>query len=149
MIQEVSRRYRESDSPFGNPVCFTSGLVVVTRFDIWLTRLVIFLFLILEVFQYLSQALSDWRRVKMFCRYIVQEHSWLNNHVLVRHLLFLMCRLKMTRQYWSNTVGQYSLLHACIQSEISCISCLWLPSWMRSFLIRTSITTHRHLSGSV
>ncbi|KAF8754874.1 hypothetical protein HU200_011412 [Digitaria exilis] len=36
-----------------------SVLIIATKFDIWLARLVIFMFLILEAFQYLSLVLSD------------------------------------------------------------------------------------------
>ncbi|KAF8776663.1 hypothetical protein HU200_003389 [Digitaria exilis] len=127
---------------------YNDSVIIATRFDIWLTRLVISLFLILESFQYLSLVLSDWHRVKLFCCYVIQEHSWLKNRIFTS-LVLRMCSLKMTRRYWSNTVGQYSLLHASIQPEISCFSCLWMPKWMRSFLIWTSMTTHHDLPDSV
>lgn len=83
--------------------------------NILLTRLVIALFLILELFHY-SSALSlvyfsDWHKVKMFCRY-VRKPSWILQRLL---RLALMCR-PSTRQHWnSNEIGQYSLLHACLR----------------------------------
>lgn len=86
----------------------------------------------------------------MFCCYVIQERSWQKNHILAS-LILRMCRLQMTKRYWSNTVGQYSLLHACIQfqSKNSCFSCLWPHMRIRSFLTRTSMATHRDLPDSV
>ncbi|KAF8650578.1 hypothetical protein HU200_063955 [Digitaria exilis] len=119
----------------------SSNSVVGTRFDIWLARLVIFMFLILETVQYLSLVLSDWHRVKRYCRFCLHYRREANEvKLFLRGLIFLAWELVSNRKYWSNTVGQYSLLHACIRSR------LWLPGWMSSFLIRT---THRHLPNSV
>ncbi|XP_052138841.1 uncharacterized protein LOC127757381 [Oryza glaberrima] len=120
---------------------------VTTGFDIWLTRIVIALFLILESFQYLTLVFSDWHKVKMLCRY-VREPSWQNQPVL-ELMLKLMCRVRLIR-YWNNSVGQYSLLLACLHSRCNaCIWCLPLPKRMSRFLLRSRATRHRKLPEEV
>uniref|UniRef100_A0A0D9XXJ5 DUF4220 domain-containing protein n=1 Tax=Leersia perrieri TaxID=77586 RepID=A0A0D9XXJ5_9ORYZ len=92
-----------------------------TSLDIWLARLVITLFLVLELSQYLSLVLSDWHRVKMLSRYILHRQWWCRRPIL-ETLLWLTCRATLTRSYWSNSVGQYSLLHACLHNHTTRVS---------------------------
>ncbi|KAF8740062.1 hypothetical protein HU200_013832 [Digitaria exilis] len=92
----------------------SSNGIAATGFDIWLTRTVIALFLVLESFQFFMLVFSDWHKVKMLCRY-VREPSWHNRPGLQR-MLKLMCQVRLTR-YWNNSVGQYSLLPACLHYQ--------------------------------
>jgi hypothetical protein len=119
---------------------------VATGFDIWLTRTVIALFLVLESFQFLMLVFSDWHKVKMLCRY-VREPSWHNRPALQR-MLKLMCQVRLTR-YWNNSVGQYSLLLACLHSLRRGVWRLPLPGWIMGFLIRSRVTRHRRLPEEV
>uniref|UniRef100_A0A0E0FAC1 DUF4220 domain-containing protein n=1 Tax=Oryza meridionalis TaxID=40149 RepID=A0A0E0FAC1_9ORYZ len=123
---------------------------VTTRFDIWLTRIIIALFLVLESFQYFTLVFSDWHKVKMLCRYILNE-AWHNSPFLERTLGFV-CRVNLTR-YWNNSLGQHSLLHACLRYEQGLCCRVGrappLPRWIASFLIRTRTTVHRQLPGEV
>jgi hypothetical protein len=115
--------------------------------DIWLARCVIVLFLILETFQYLSLVLSDWHKVKMLCRY-VHRPSW-QGHPVLERLLWLMCRAAPRNKYWSNSVGQYSLLHACLQNERSCLARIAFHKWIKGQLTRMRTVSHRSLPTSV
>lgn len=85
--------------------------------DTLITRCAVVAFMIMELFQYLaalSRLLSDGHKVKMLCRCVRKPSpSW---QVLYERLLWLMCRATPRRRYWSNSVGQYSLLHACLQN---------------------------------
>ncbi|TVU40148.1 hypothetical protein EJB05_13598, partial [Eragrostis curvula] len=119
---------------------------VSTAFDIWLTRTVIVLFIVLESFQYLTLVFSDWHKVKMLCRY-VQDASWQNHAGLARMLNF-MCRVRLIR-YWNNSVGQYCLLKACLHSQRPGIWRLPLPQCVWGFLIRSRMTNHRKLTHEV
>ncbi|XP_066342552.1 uncharacterized protein [Miscanthus floridulus] len=119
---------------------------VATGFDIWLTRTVIVLFLVLESFQFLMLVFSDWHKVKMLCRY-VREPSWHSRPGLQR-MLKLMCRFRLIG-YWNNSVGQYSLLSACLHSQRKGVWRLPLPWWFMGFLIRTRTTRHRNLPEEV
>ncbi|KAF8659914.1 hypothetical protein HU200_058155 [Digitaria exilis] len=121
---------------------------ISTGLDIWLARLVIALFVILELFQYLSLVLSDWHKVKLLCRY-VRRRSW-HGHRAMEMLLWLVCRATLTTRYWSNTVGQYSLLHACLENERSWI--LRMPlrhEWVKRRLTEARTVTRRNLPTSV
>ncbi|WVZ71834.1 hypothetical protein U9M48_020369 [Paspalum notatum var. saurae] len=126
----------------------SNGTVVAaaTGFDMWLTRTVIALFLLLESFQFLMLVFSDWHKVKMLCRY-VREPSWHNRPALQR-MLKLMCRVRLTR-YWNNSVGQYSLLLACQSSRRRGMWRLPLPGRIMGFLIRSRVTRHRRLPEEV
>jgi hypothetical protein len=115
--------------------------------DIWLARCVIVLFLILETFQYLSLVLSDWHKVKMLCRY-VHRPSW-QGHPVLERLLWLMCRAAPRNKYWSNSVGQYSLLHACLQNERSCLARIAFHKWIKGQLTRMRTVSRRSLPTSV
>lgn len=117
-----------------------------TMFDIWLTRMIIILFVILESFQYVRLVFSDWHKVKMLCRY-VRDDSW-QKHRIFEMLLKFMCNVRLTR-YWSNSVGQYWLLHACFQSENSFFLRMLspLPEWMWGFLAR-SRSAGRRVAGT-
>ncbi|KAG2645304.1 hypothetical protein PVAP13_2KG363500 [Panicum virgatum] len=78
--------------------------IVSTGLDIWLARLVIVLFVILELFQYLSLVLSDWHKVKLLCRY-VRRRSWHGRRSL-EALLWLVCRATLTTSFqWRHTTG--------------------------------------------
>uniref|UniRef100_A0A0D9XXI8 DUF4220 domain-containing protein n=1 Tax=Leersia perrieri TaxID=77586 RepID=A0A0D9XXI8_9ORYZ len=125
----------------------SSSSVVATGFDIWLTRIVITLFLILESFQYMTLVFSDWHKVKMLCRY-VREESW-HNHSGLDLMLKLMCRVRLI-PYWNNSVGQYSVLLSCLQSNLrrrplpkGMARFLRLPKWMMRFLRRSGTMTHQ------
>ncbi|XP_006664403.3 uncharacterized protein LOC102699739 [Oryza brachyantha] len=129
--------------PPGGSVDYTT-----TSLDIWLARLVITLFLLLELFQYLSLVLSDWHKVKMLCRY-VRHRPWWRRHRILEMLLWLACRATLTRSYWSNSVGQYSLLHACHHSESSCLlTRVPLHRWVKDRLIATRSVTRRSLPAA-
>ncbi|KAL6905506.1 hypothetical protein ACP4OV_003107 [Aristida adscensionis] len=117
-----------------------------TGFDIWLTRLVIILFIILESFQYLTLLFSDWNKVKMLCRYVGDER-WQKRPLLERLLRF-MCHVRLTR-YWNNSVGQYCLLRACFQSERSYILRMPLPGCISGFLTWRRVTHHKELTAPV
>ncbi|CAL4903888.1 unnamed protein product [Urochloa decumbens] len=121
--------------------------ISTTGFDIWLTRTVIILFVLLELFQYSMLVFSDWHKVTMLCRY-VQDKSWQKCSIL-EMLLGLMCHVTLKRQYWSNSVGQYSLLHTCIRSENELMFRLPLPSLIRRFLVRNRMMTRRDLPMTV
>ncbi|RLN23388.1 uncharacterized protein C2845_PM07G03540 [Panicum miliaceum] len=99
-----------------------SSKAVAAGYDIWLTRTVIALFLVLESFQFLMLVFSDWHKVKMLCRY-VRDKSWHNRPVLQR-MLRLMCQRK----------GVWRLP---------------LPGWIMGFLIRSRMTRHRKLPEEV
>ncbi|KAF8645467.1 hypothetical protein HU200_066163 [Digitaria exilis] len=121
---------------------------ISTGLDIWLARLVIALFVILELFQYLSLVLSDWHKVKLLCRY-VRRRSW-HGHRAMEMLLWLVCRATLTTRYWSNTVGQYSLLHACLENERSWILRMpLLHEWVKGRLTEARRITRRSLPTSV
>uniref|UniRef100_A0A0A9GFR3 DUF4220 domain-containing protein n=1 Tax=Arundo donax TaxID=35708 RepID=A0A0A9GFR3_ARUDO len=128
-------------NPRGNVNFITTGP------DIWLARFVIVLFLILELFQYLSLVLSDWHKVKMLCRY-VRNPSWQGRPIL-EMLLWLMCRATLTTRYWSNSVGQYCLLHACFENERSCLLRMPLHKWIKGLVIDTRRVTRRSLPVTV
>jgi hypothetical protein len=119
---------------------------VSTGFDIWLTRAVIALFVVLESFQYLTLVFSDWHKVKMLCRY-VRDASW-QNHAGLERMLKLMCGVRLIR-YWNNSVGQYSLLLACLPHRCSRILSPLLPQRIMAFLIRSRMTSHRKLTDEV
>nr|TKW07189.1 hypothetical protein SEVIR_7G291200v2 [Setaria viridis] len=121
--------------------------ISTTGFDIWLTRMVIILFVLLELFQYSMLVFSDWHKVTMLCRY-VQDKLW-QKHPILEMLLGPMCRVALKRQYWSNSVGQYSLLHTCIRSENELMFRLPLPSLIRRFLVRNRMMTRRDLPMTV
>ncbi|CAL4915168.1 unnamed protein product [Urochloa decumbens] len=120
---------------------------VTTGVDIWLTRFVIALFVMLQLFQYLSLVLSDWHKVKMLCRYL-RKPSW-QGHRILEWLLWLMFRATLTASYWSNSVGQYSLLHACLKNERSCLARVPLHKWIKGGLNRIRTVSHRTLPVSV
>lgn len=121
-----------------------ASAAVSTSFDIWLTRMVIVLFMALESFQYLALVFSDWHKVKMLCRY-VRNAPW-HSHSGWEQMLKFMCRVRLIR-YWKNSVGQYSLLLACLPSQR--IWRLPLPQWITGFLIRSRMTSHRRLPEEV
>ncbi|CAN6299390.1 unnamed protein product [Urochloa humidicola] len=124
-----------------------SLMVTAGAVDIWLTRFVIALFLMLQLFQYLSLVLSDWHKVKMLCRYL--RKPWWQGHPILERLLWLMLRATLTTAYWSNSVGQYSLLHACLKNERSCLAHLPLHKWIKGGLNRIRTVSHRTLPFSV
>jgi hypothetical protein len=124
----------------------SSSAAVATGYDIWLTRTVIALFLVLESFQFLMLVFSDWHKVKMLCRY-VRDKSWHNRPGLQR-MLKLMCQVRLIG-YWNNSVGQYSLLLACLHSQRKGVWQLPLPGTIMGFLIRSRMTRHRKLPEEV
>lgn len=136
---------------YHNPKPGSSGggmSFVTTSIDIWLARFVIALFLILELYQYMSLVLSDWHKVKMLCRY-VRKPSW-QGHPLMERLLWLMCRATLTTRYWSHSVGQYSLLHACLKSNRSCILArMPLHKWIKGVLTGMKTVSRRSLPVTV
>ncbi|XP_066354957.1 uncharacterized protein [Miscanthus floridulus] len=140
------RRYHHHDHRRSNT---TAGGFIATGLDIWLARLVIVLFLILELFQYLSLVLSDWHKVKMTCRY-VRKLPW-HGHPVVEMVLWLMSRATLTSRYWSNSVGQYSLLHACFQNQIRSSSLVRMPlhRWLPKVVVEARRVTRRSLPVSV
>ncbi|XP_062182161.1 uncharacterized protein LOC133886489 [Phragmites australis] len=111
------------------------NLITTTGLDIWLARSVIVLFLILEMFQYLSLVLSDWHKVKMLCRY-VRKPSWQGRPVL-EMLLWLMCRATLTRRYWSDS------------NESSCLLRMPLHRWIKGLVMETRTVTRRSLPATV
>ncbi|KQJ91960.1 uncharacterized protein LOC104585165 [Brachypodium distachyon] len=131
--------YRRSPAP---PQGYPNNIIVTTMFDIWLTRVIILLFLVLESFQYLALVFSDWHKVKTLCRYVLNE-AWHNSPLLERTLR-LICRVKLTR-YWNGSLGQHSLLHACLVRHDK-------PPRVLRFLTsgrRTATADRRKLPGSV
>uniref|UniRef100_A0A0D9XXJ4 DUF4220 domain-containing protein n=1 Tax=Leersia perrieri TaxID=77586 RepID=A0A0D9XXJ4_9ORYZ len=68
--------------------------------------------------------------VKMLCHYIRHRCP------ILETLLWLMCRATLTRSYWSNSVGLYSLLHACLHNHMT-----WVPAVHR--WITTSVAVMR------
>ncbi|XP_052138840.1 uncharacterized protein LOC127757380 [Oryza glaberrima] len=111
--------------------------------------LVISLFLVLELSQYLSLVLSDWHRVKMLCRY-VRHRPWWQGHPILEKFLWLTCRATLTRSYWSNSVGQYSLLHSCLENQSSCLlTRVPLHRWVKDQLATTRAVTRRSLPVAV
>ncbi|XP_039818409.1 uncharacterized protein LOC120680895 [Panicum virgatum] len=140
-------RYRSSSSSSPAGAGGNINFFITTGLDIWLARLVIVLFVILELFQYLSLVLSDWHKVKLLCRY-VRKPSWHGRRVL-EMLLWLMCRATLTTQYWSNSVGQYSLVHACLENETSCLVRMPLHKWVKGRLIQARRVTRRSLPVAV
>ncbi|KAF7050652.1 hypothetical protein CFC21_058986 [Triticum aestivum] len=122
---------------------------VTTVFDIWLTRMMIVLFLILESLQYFTLVFSDWHKVKVLCRYVLNE-AWHNSPFLERILAFI-CRVRLT-PYWNNSLGQHSLLHACHRYEQGRLRRVWglqLPGRIAGFLIRSRMTDRRKLPAAV
>ncbi|CAN6173932.1 unnamed protein product [Urochloa humidicola] len=117
-----------------------------TAFDIWLTRMVIMLFTVLESFQYLSLVFSDWNKVKMLCRY-VRDETWQHRPVVERLLRF-MCHVRLA-PYWNNSVGQHCLLYACFERERSRLLRMPLPGCARGLLARRKTTHHRRLTAAV
>ncbi|KAL6641773.1 hypothetical protein ACP70R_019954 [Stipagrostis hirtigluma subsp. patula] len=117
--------------------------------NIWFTRGVIALFLILELFQYLSSLslalLSDCHKVRMLCLY-VRKPSW-QGHPILERLLRLMFRSTLTTRYWSHSLGQYSLVQACwLQHERSCLARTpLLHRWIKG----TRTVSHRNLPVEV
>uniref|UniRef100_A0ACD5ZHL4 Uncharacterized protein n=1 Tax=Avena sativa TaxID=4498 RepID=A0ACD5ZHL4_AVESA len=85
--------------------------------DIFITRCAVVAFMIMELFQYLaalSRLLSDGHKVKMLCRCVRKpSSSW---QVVYERLLRMMCHATPRRRYWSDSVGQYSLVHVCLQN---------------------------------
>jgi hypothetical protein len=121
---------------------------VATGLDIWLARFVIALFVILELYQYLSLVLSDWHKVKMMCRY-ARKPSW-HGHAIWEWLLWLMCTATLTTRYWNHSVAQYSLLHACLQSELRCVARTpLLPRLIKDLLMQCRTVTRRDLPVTV
>ncbi|CAN6195514.1 unnamed protein product [Urochloa humidicola] len=117
-----------------------------TAFDMWLTRMVIILFTVLESFQYLSLVFSDWNKVKMLCRY-VRDETWQRRPVVERLLRF-MCHVRLA-PYWNNSVGQHCLLYACFETEHSRLLRMPLPGCARGLLARSKTTHHRRLTAAV
>ncbi|CAL4903866.1 unnamed protein product [Urochloa decumbens] len=100
-------------------------IAAATRFDIWLTRMMLVLFVALESFQYLLMLFSDWHKVKLMCRY-VRDKSWQNRPVL-ENLLRLMFQVRLT-PYWDDSVGQHSVIYSAVpvaEHQYGCI--LHLP----------------------
>ncbi|OEL33700.1 hypothetical protein BAE44_0005281 [Dichanthelium oligosanthes] len=134
---------------------------VTTGLDIWLARFVIVLFLVLELFQYLSLVLSDWHKVKVVCRYARQQQRQQADNkkqqqqqqvLLKRLVLWLMSRATLTTGYWSNSVGQYSLLHACLANQQrSCFGLAGMPlhPWIKGLLTRIRTVTRPNLPVTV
>ena len=104
-------RYRGPDPDGDDALVGSSAAAVATGFDIWLTRLTIVLFVMVESFQYMTLLFSDWHKVSMACRY-VRHPRWRGQPIMER-LLGFICSFTLTTRYWSNSVGQYSLLGAC------------------------------------
>lgn len=130
-----------NNSPAGNRSLVTTGV------DFWLTCFVIALFVILQLFQYLSLILSDWHKAKMLCRYL-RKPSW-QGHPILERLLWLMFRATLTASYWSNSLGQYSLLHACLENERSCLAHMPLCKWIKGSLNQARTVSHRNLPVTV
>uniref|UniRef100_A0A8I6Y8P2 DUF4220 domain-containing protein n=1 Tax=Hordeum vulgare subsp. vulgare TaxID=112509 RepID=A0A8I6Y8P2_HORVV len=134
---------------YNNRSMANSGFVT-TVLDIWLARFVIVLFVILELFQYMSLVLSDWHKVKMMCRYVrrckPRASSW---WPVLERLPLLLCRATLTRSYWSNSVGQYSLLHACLDDERSWLARVPMHRWIKDQLSRIRTVTRPNLPLSV
>ncbi|XP_039815358.1 uncharacterized protein LOC120678296 [Panicum virgatum] len=141
LLSPALLRYRSPQA--GN----RSRSLVTTGVDIWLTRFVIALFVVLQLFQYLSLILSDWHKVKMLCRYL-RKPSW-QGHPIMEKLLWLMFRATLTTSYWSNSMGQYSLLHACLQNERFCLAHMPLHKWIRGSLNQTRTVSRRNLPVTV
>lgn len=121
---------------------------VTTVFDIWLTRMMIVLFLILESLQYFTLVFSDWHKVKVLCRYVLNE-AWHNSPFLER-ILRSICQVRLI-PYWNNSLGQYSLLHACHRYEQGRLRRVWglpLPRRVVHFLIRSRMTDRRKLPAA-
>ncbi|KQJ86421.1 uncharacterized protein LOC104584850 [Brachypodium distachyon] len=136
-------RYRNPDHPG-----LSSTRFVATGIDIWLARFVIALFLVLELYQYLSLVLSDWHKVKMLCRYVCKP-SW-QGHPIMERLLWLMCRATLTTRYWSHSVGQYSLLHGCLRSNRSCVLArVPLHKWIKGVLTGMKTVSRKTLPVTV
>ncbi|CAD6267620.1 unnamed protein product [Miscanthus lutarioriparius] len=68
-------RYRGPDPEGDDALVGSSAAAVATGFDIWLTRLTIVLFLMVESFQYMTLLFSDWHKVSMACRFSVSSKS--------------------------------------------------------------------------
>lgn len=65
----------------------------------------------------------------------------------MERLLGFICSFTLTTRYWSNSVGQYSLLGACIQSQNSFVARVpfLLPKRVRGILFRRSFVAHQDL----
>jgi len=138
--------YRGPDDPEGGDALVgSSAAAVATAFDIWLTRLTIVLFVMVESFQYMTLLFSDWHKVSMACRY-VRHPRWRGQPIMER-LLGFICSFALRTRYWSNSVGQYSLLGACIRSQNSLVARVpfLLPKRVRGILFRRSFVAHQDL----
>ncbi|KAE8779712.1 hypothetical protein D1007_47284 [Hordeum vulgare] len=99
-------------------------LVTSTR-DILVTKIAL---VALSIFQFLniwSYCLSDWAKVSLVCKYVTQP-SWQEND-FIKKLLLLQGRPHKWIQYWSNNLGQYSILDSFSSSYWDRLK-RWLPS---------------------
>ncbi|KAL5201827.1 hypothetical protein ABZP36_036181 [Zizania latifolia] len=99
--------------------------------DLFVTRVVVSLYIFLESYQFLSLVLSDWHKVKMMCHYVLKE-SWHRARVDIP--MKVLCRLHVSR-YWKNTINQYFLLDSSVgsyrvRSLLSTLTLQLLDPWI-------------------
>ncbi|KAG8056901.1 hypothetical protein GUJ93_ZPchr0002g23420 [Zizania palustris] len=109
LFSSVLLHYRPSTSSRVNIIIHSFNL------DLFVTRVVVSLYIFLESYQFLSLMLSDWHKVKMMCHYVLKS-SW--HRASVEIPMKLLCRLNVSR-YWKNTINQYFLLDTSVGSSSS------------------------------
>ncbi|XBI67975.1 hypothetical protein VPH35_047240 [Triticum aestivum] len=91
---------------YGKEVCH--HFVETSARDILVTKIVLVALLIFQLPQISSYCLSDWAKVSLVCKYVTHP-SWQEND-FIKKLLLLQGRPHKWIQYWSNNLGQYSIL---------------------------------------
>uniref|UniRef100_A0A0E0B3J6 DUF4220 domain-containing protein n=1 Tax=Oryza glumipatula TaxID=40148 RepID=A0A0E0B3J6_9ORYZ len=100
LFSSVLLHYRPSTTAKVNIIIHSFNL------DLFVTRLVVALYIFLESYQLLSLVLSDWHKVKLMCQYVLKV-SW--HRARVDTPLKVLCHFNVSR-YWKNAINQYSLL---------------------------------------
>ncbi|KAL3742108.1 hypothetical protein ACJRO7_017569 [Eucalyptus globulus] len=78
--------------------------------DVLVTSVIIILFIIVEIMQFLFMGFSEWAKVVWICKY-VQKKSWQEN-VRIERMIRAICGVHLLKP-WERKLHQYSFLDAC------------------------------------
>lgn len=125
LFSSVLLHYRPSTTAKVNIIIHSFNL------DLFVTRLVVALYIFLESYQLLSLVLSDWHKVKLMCQYVLKV-SW--HRARVDTPLKVLCHFNVSR-YWKNAINQYSLLDNAgylyrVQLLLSTLTLQLLDPWI-------------------
>ncbi|KAI6704003.1 hypothetical protein NL676_013139 [Syzygium grande] len=98
----ILKNYRKH-CDINKPATLPNGLVI----DILMTRVMIMLFIMVELMQFFFIWFSEWAKVIWICKY-VQKKSWQGN-VWIERMIRAICRVQLLKP-WEQKLRQYSFL---------------------------------------